>query len=633
MKHRVLLTLTVALFASMWAQASFKSGKLYYDIVDVARKWVQIVPPASGTYTGITSADFASTVTNGSSTYSVVGIGQAAFSGCKFEQILSLPEGLLYIDDTAFGKAEGLSVKLPVSLQYLSETAFAGNKFQIITALADNPYFAALSTTQQNTSYMFLCNKEKTKILAAPGAKPRSFGSSGATYVTAITIPEQITEIGDYAFAQNPNITSVTFHNGIKRFGRSAFFEGKLTSVKLVNPDAEYDDAVFCGNANLTSATLPEGMPEISRHMFFACSSLSSINMPASLKAIRIMGLSGTAITSINLPDALELIDTCALQGTAISSINLKNVKKLGNQAFSMCSNLTTVTGNGKLEEMDNAVFTRCDKLTAAYLPEGLKVMEGSVYFRCAALSGFTIPSTVEMIQRNPAVGCTAVKEYKVAAGNTHFVAIDKCIYEVTADGSPCRLVASPAGTETTVFNLAPGTQVVGDQALREAPITEFHASSGLRELDVNALSTCSKLTTVELPATLETVREGAFQSCDALTDITVLAKNPPVCLTIFADAAYAGATLYVPRGTAQAYKAAAGWSGFNKIEEIDVPIEKTKGDINGDGVVDIIDANFLINYMLDGGDIDFEVADMNDDSLVDILDANAIINIIINCQ
>lgn len=620
----------MSLLVAVTVQAAFKSGKLYYDVVDVQNKWVQIVAPASGTYTGITSADFSSTVTNGSSSYKVVGIGPGAFAGCVFEQILNLPEGLLYIDNTAFSKAEGLSVKLPVSLQYLSETAFAGNKFQIITALADNPNFAALSTTQQGTSYMFLCNKEKTKIIAAPGAKPRSFGTSGTTYVTAITIPEQITEIGDYAFAQNPNITSVTFHDGITRFGDDAFFETKLTSVKLVNPDAVYGDAVFC-NSNITSVTLPEGMPEIPRHMFFACSSLSSINMPSSLKAIRIMGLSGTAITSINLPDAMELLDTCALQGTAISSINLKNVKKLGNQAFSSCSNLTSVTGNGKLEEMGNAAFTRCDKLTSAYLPEGLKVMEGSVYFRCAGINSFSIPSTVEIIQRNPAVGCTAIKEYKVAAGNTHFAAIDKCIYELNGDGSPYRLVGSPAGNETAVFNLAPGTQVVGDQALRESLITEFHAGKGLHTLDVNALSTCKNLTTVELPATLETVRESAFQSCDALASLTVKAKNPPVCLSIFADAAYANATLYVPRGSAQAYKAAAGWSGFSKVVEIDVPSEKTLGDINGDGLVDVADVNILINHIINGGDIDLEVADFNGDGKADVSDLNALINVLVN--
>lgn len=624
-----LLTIIIALAAALAANA-FTVGKLNYEIVDNSRKWVEITAPPSGSYSGIVSADLTPTVTHNGTTYQVAGIGQGAFANSVFTQILTLPEGLLYIDNAAFNKAEGLSVKLPVSLMLLSETAFAGNKFQIITALADNPYFATLSTTQQGASYMFLCNKEKTKIIAAPGAKPRSFSASGTTYVTSIVIPEQITEIGSYAFAQNPNITNVTFHSGITRVGNDAFFEGKLTSVKLLNPGTQYGDAVFCGNSNLTSVTLPDGIPEISRHMFFACSSLSSINLPASLKAIRIMGLSGTAITSVNLPDAMELLDTCALQNTDISSINLKNVKKLGTQALSQCTNLTSVTGNNKLEEMANAAFTRCDKLTKAYLPEGLKRMTGGSYFRCAGISDFTLPSTVELIERNPAVGCTAIKEFRVAPGNLRFTAIDRCIYETRDDKSPYRLVAAPGGSDTQVFNLAPGTEVVGEQALRESGITEFHAASGLRVIDTNGLSTCRQLSIVTLPATLETVGVSAFQSCEAITSITVKAKYPPACMSTFTDAVYGNATLYVPRGSAQAYRTSPGWSGFGKIVEIDIPDERVKGDINGDGIVDIADVSLLINEMLLSQGLDLDIADLNGDGIVDIADVSAAIDIVL---
>ncbi|MCF0181119.1 MAG: hypothetical protein HUK11_02510 [Muribaculaceae bacterium] len=52
------------------------------------------------------------------------------------------------------------------------------------------------------------------------------------------------------------------------------------------------------------------------------------------------------------------------------------------------------------------------------------------------------------------------------------------------------------------------------------------------------------------------------------------------------------------------------------------------RGDVNGDGVVDITDVNLIINKILNGGDL--PAADINNDGSVDITDANAAINIIL---
>ncbi|MBQ0069069.1 MAG: dockerin type I repeat-containing protein, partial [Bacteroidales bacterium] len=53
------------------------------------------------------------------------------------------------------------------------------------------------------------------------------------------------------------------------------------------------------------------------------------------------------------------------------------------------------------------------------------------------------------------------------------------------------------------------------------------------------------------------------------------------------------------------------------------------KGDVNGDGVVDIADVNAAIDMIL-GLQTATAVADVNDDGTVDVADMNAIINIIL---
>ena len=197
------------------AQMQFTSGKFKYEVIEGTDNMVQIIPKSNSEngagYSNLFSSDFKSSVTYNGVTYAVVGIGANAFYRCTLNDqgILQLPEGIIFIDEGAFSYAEVGSLKMPTTLQFIAETAFNNNKMGGMTVLADNPYFAHLVSSQGNVTYTMLTNKEKTKIIAAPGAKPTQFSSSGTTYLTAITIPDQITEIGDYAFYGNPTLKTV----------------------------------------------------------------------------------------------------------------------------------------------------------------------------------------------------------------------------------------------------------------------------------------------------------------------------------------------------------------------------------------------------------------------------------------
>jgi len=60
---------------------------------------------------------------------------------------------------------------------------------------------------------------------------------------------------------------------------------------------------------------------------------------------------------------------------------------------------------------------------------------------------------------------------------------------------------------------------------------------------------------------------------------------------------AYYTATLYVPAGTIDAYKATKGWKNFWTIIETDFK-DEPKGDVNGDFVVDVADIATVISVM-----------------------------------
>ena len=642
-----LLLLTLFITAA-WAQdqlPSFTVGKFKYEIIDATQKWVQIAPKREAFGTpddeefqdtgyGMGKSDVGAIgrneipaqVTYNGETYYVKGIGAGAFVNCVLnsQTILELPEGMIYIDNEAFCGAQAGSLKLPTTMQFIADYAFDANRLGGITVYADNPWFANLSSEQEGRSMSVLTNKEKTKIVACPGAKAKSFGDVDV-YITSFVVPEQITEIGDCAFMGNPKLTRVTLHGGITRIGDGAFYESRITSINVPNPNCEIGSSAF-SHSSVSSVTLPQGMKKLGRHVFFYCENLKSITLPEGMEELGMMCFGSCALTTVNLPSTMVKLDTCALQDNPFTSINLKNVKWVGRQCFSQCTELATVTGNaGQLERICGAAFTRDNSLSTPYLPEGLKVLEMNAYFRATGFTAMNIPASVECINGNPAVGATNCSTYNVAEDNPYFTSIDGVLYATggatilpeeegyvppTAADGPTALVGVPPGIVNKVLNVPEGVTVICNQAVREVPLTE-----------------------ITLPSTLTEIRASAFGNAKAFTKVTCLAKVPPTVASTFDEEAYANATLYVPMNSVDAYRTAPGWEGFQHIEGIATGDEPgMTGDLNNDGVVDVEDVNLIINLVLDAissDDVSGD-ADLDGSGGIDIADVNALINIIL---
>lgn len=626
---RYLTLFTASLIAvCALAQMQFTSGKFKYEVLPGTDNMVQIIPKSNSEsgagYSNLVSADFKSSVTYDGVTYQVVGIGANAFYRCTLndQAILQLPEGIVFIDEGAFSYTEVGSLKLPTTLQFIAETAFNNNMLAGVTVLAGNPYFAHLASTQGNVTYTMLTNKEKTKIIAAPGAKPTQFSGSGTTYLTSITIPEQITEIGDYAFYGNPKLKTVNFHAGITRIGMGAFYDTQLTRVNIPNPDCEIGNSCF-SNSQVSSVTLPQGMKKLGRHVFFYCLNLTSLTLPEGMEEIGMMCFGSCNLSTVNLPSTLVKLDSCALMDNPFTSINLKNVKFVGRQAFSQCMNLTTVTSNGKLEEIDGAAFTRCP-MTTAYLPEGLLTIIMNAYFRCPDLNSFTVPTTVTTITGNPCVGATSLTEFNVAEGSEYFAAYDGCLYATggyTAKPDVIRtegdvstgltaLVAVPTGWQQSLLSVPEGVTIIANQAAREA----------------------TSITEVELPSTLAEVRASAFSSITGINSVTCMATTPPVMpanSNCFTSEVYQNALLRVPMRSLELYRNDAEWSKFQNIEGIDTGDEPSLiGDVDGDGKIAISDVSALVDFILDSSiEICAVNADVDGDGAIGISDVSSLID------
>ena len=104
------------------------------------------------------------------------------------------------------------------------------------------------------------------------------------TSLENVTIPKSVTMIGDYAFCECDKLTSIVLPNGVKTLGDSVFAEcSSLTSIKIPNSVTELGEEAFSGCSSLKSITIPNRVVKIEYQAFCDCSELVKISIPDSV--------------------------------------------------------------------------------------------------------------------------------------------------------------------------------------------------------------------------------------------------------------------------------------------------------------------------------------------------------------
>ena len=89
--------------------------------------------------------------------------------------------------------------------------------------------------------------------------------------------------------------------------------------------------------------------------------------------------------------------------------------------------------------------------------------------------------------------------------------------------------------------------------------------------IGLEAFAGCSSLTSVTIGNSVTSIGDGAFDGCIALVKLITLCATPPTCgNNTFDRIDKQKCTLYVPKNSLEAYKAAYGWRDFYNMEEGD---------------------------------------------------------------
>ena len=99
--------------------------------------------------------------------------------------------------------------------------------------------------------------------------------------------------------------------------------------------------------------------------------------------------------------------------------------------------------------------------------------------------------------------------------------------------------------------------------------LTSVTIGNSVRSIGSSAFDGCTGLTSVTIGNSVRSIGNYAFRGCDGLATVVSLIENPfKISSDAFSKNTFMNGTLYVPKGTKEAYKATDGWKDFLFIEE-----------------------------------------------------------------
>ena len=146
--------------------------------------------------------------------------------------------------------------------------------------------------------------------LEGDGTYEAYFGVFAGKQLTSVTIPDNITYIGDWAFNFN-ELASVIISNNVTHIGRGAFRWNKLTSVTIPNNITSIGDWAFSYN-ELTSVTIPNNVTSIGEYAFYK-----------------------NELTSVIISDSVTSIGECAFDYNDVTSVTIGANVNISERAFS----------------------------------------------------------------------------------------------------------------------------------------------------------------------------------------------------------------------------------------------------------------------------------------------------------
>ena len=171
---------------------------------------------------------------------------------------------------------------------------------------------------------------------------------------------------------------------------------------------------------------------------------------------------------------------------------------------------VSSITYKGNFYEVliiARRVFEECSRLTSVSISNSVTEIKSSAFYGCNRLTSVTIGNNVKVIDYGVFYGCSSL----------------------------------------TTINIPNSITLIDDCAFRD----------------------CTSLTSITIPNSVKAIGQSVFSGCSNLKTIHCKSTQPIASIKVICDSnTYENVTLYVPKGSLNAYKNNNVWSKFGNIVE-----------------------------------------------------------------
>ena len=470
----------------------------------------------------------------------IVEIGKMAFQ--NYSGHINFPNSLIKINDSAFTHYS-FDITLPDSVIEIGSYALSLNNPDMHIILSNNLQSVnqsikipnSLHTNVKNNIRYLGSNENQYLLLIQPVTKQ----TSGSIVSTCKIIQ-------DFAFQKN-SIINVTIPSSVSFIGQCAFDQcTQLSSVTFPdNPTSltNLSDGMFQKCSNLNRIVIPDYITQIGKYIFRDCTNLSNITLSNNLTEIPEYAFSNcTSLTSITLPSGIT---------------------KIGERAFENCSNLTSII-----------------------IPDTVVEIGISAFYGCSRLTSITIPNSVIKIGSHAFEGCTNLTSFPNGLGNNildmsiwDFSNVPTVTYGACQYLGDYEILTKCQIYTSTNITIHENCKAILAEAFRGTAVRTITMSNNIKQIYKQAFHHCIDLTNITLPETLIYIGDQAFYDCQRVqctslpTDIIIgneafgASGSTKKCQT----SSWASGICYLPNNLNQNYYKLVSWDNSTLGKDVTI--------------------------------------------------------------
>lgn len=220
-----------------------------------------------------------------------------------------------------------------------------------------------------------------------------------------------------------------------------------------------------------------------------------------------------------------------------------------GELSFQEAASITDLAGAFRLRLLNSPIT-----LNELQYFTSLREIAPRAFSDCYHLRSITLPSLVQFIHEQAFSSCVQLEEIQIPTSVQRLG--QSCFFHCTS----LREILVPPSVRDSI----PYQAFAYCSELQRATI-----EANVRIIGAKSFYDCSQLQTVVLPFTTTRVCEEAFNGCGEIRQLFCRASTPPALENnVFDSRVLTNAVLFVPEGSAEAYRQASGWRDFKFISE-----------------------------------------------------------------